>query len=66
MNRRLLFRLWMIGSALWIAYAGWLMGSRTTFPDPNLLVSAVVTLAPPLGVLCLGYAVAWAARAFRP
>ncbi|MBL8687902.1 MAG: hypothetical protein JNL04_02335 [Rhodospirillaceae bacterium] len=51
---------------LWIGYAGWLvMGSRSTFPDPNLLETGTVTLAPPIGIFALGSVVVWARERFR-
>lgn len=49
----------------WIGYAGWLIGARATFPDPNLLVTLAVTLVPPIVVLALGSAVAWILRRMR-
>ncbi len=64
-RRRPLLRLWGVGAVGWIAYAGWLIGARTTFPDPNLLVTLAVTLVPPMVVLALGSAVAWIVRRMR-
>lgn len=74
-------RLWLLVSALWIGWRAYLtvvealnwtatrerlgMKPAPLFSDMNALDALAVALLPPIAVLALGWAAAWAARGFR-
>lgn len=56
--KRIIFRLWLVGAACWIALTFVALGSS----DPQ--VSAQVAFVPPLIVFTIGSAVVWALGGF--
>ena len=56
-----LFRLWIVGSVLWLIWIGW-----ATWPNDmtSLMWVAVVGLGYPLIVLVVSAALVWAVRGF--
>jgi hypothetical protein len=56
---KVLFFLWAFGSVLWGASMGLLLR------DDDEVTIQLVALGPPLGVLAVGSALAWAVKQFR-